>query len=299
MKKYKKFWLFAAPFLVLGIFYLAYPSIKYALAVWGSSITVCPDTPTEPACYSGLWATPTLNWDVTFPNREICDCDSFIPAGGTNDCPFSPDCNQVYANYELVVFSGSCGGTPVYSRSGGSVTSITVGSGVLSPHTKYCWAFRGKDALKTWTPWIPCETLNTNPLCVPTAPSNLSILTAYSCTTHRAGFTWTDNSSNESGFRLQRRPDGAGVWTTICSTGANDNTCAAGDLTENILDGANWDFRVEVWNPSGSAYSNTLDMNLPLCAPSNFTTNPNYDCSVHKAGFTWTDNSLTETNFIA
>lgn len=63
---------------------------------------------------------------------------------------------------------------------------------------------------------------------VPAAPSNL-VATAASAT--QVNLTWTDNASNETGFQIQRSPDGV-TFTTIATVGANvvsfsDTTVAA------------------------------------------------------------------------
>lgn len=297
-KRCGKFFLLIVPFLVFGIFYLVYPPIKHLLAAWGSSITVCTVSETQPACYPTSWATPTLNWTVSFPNQEDCDCDG-TPV---NDCPVPPGCNTTYAGYSLEIYrSGRCGivADRVYSTTraaGGLNDSLTVPANFLNVNTAYEWRVGVRDSLPTNSGWTACDPFTTNNICAPAAPSGLNISQAYSCSTHRAGFSWTDNSSNETGFRLQRSPAGAGTWVTICTTAANDTTCAPADLTSTLLDGYNWDFRVEAYNAGGSNYSGTLNTNWTICSPSALTISA-YDCAVHRAGFSWTDNSINETGF--
>ena len=52
---------------------------------------------------------------------------------------------------------------------------------------------------------------------LPNAPSGL---TATTISTSQINLSWTDNSSNEAGFRIERSPDGV-TWSDIASVGAN------------------------------------------------------------------------------
>jgi hypothetical protein len=70
----------------------------------------------------------------------------------------------------------------------------------------------------------------------PAAPSNLSAGTA---TGNQANLTWTDNSSNETGFRVERKV-GAGAYAALATKGANTTThsdtgLAAGTYTYRVF----------------------------------------------------------------
>lgn len=84
---------------------------------------------------------------------------------------------------------------------------------------------------------------------VPTAPSGL---TATAVSRTRINLAWTDNASDETGFRVERSSDGAN-FTQIASPGANVTTYASTGLRRNRL----YYFRVRAYNGVGnSAYSN-------------------------------------------
>jgi hypothetical protein len=55
-------------------------------------------------------------------------------------------------------------------------------------------------------------------LAVPTAPSGL---TATTVTNSRIDLAWTDNSSDESGFKIERKTGVAGAYVEIATVGAN------------------------------------------------------------------------------
>lgn len=83
----------------------------------------------------------------------------------------------------------------------------------------------------------------------PAAPSALSATAGK----RKITLSWTDNSSNESGFRIERSTDGV-LFTEIATTGANTTSYTNGSLTT----GTTYHYRVRAYNSAGnSAYSNT------------------------------------------
>ncbi|HYG65049.1 MAG TPA: fibronectin type III domain-containing protein, partial [Thermoanaerobaculia bacterium] len=88
----------------------------------------------------------------------------------------------------------------------------------------------------------------------PAAPSNFSVTYLGSGTVR---FTWTDNSTNETNFRIERMI--GGVYKEVLVTGANLNTVNLGGLT----DGASYNFRMRASNGAGySGYSNGDNVNM-------------------------------------
>ena len=86
---------------------------------------------------------------------------------------------------------------------------------------------------------------------VPNAPTNLYANSIYST---QIGLSWTDNSSNETGFRIERA-QGAGTFTEIAVIPANSATYIDNGLTAST----EYHYRVLAYNVAGSsAYSNTL-----------------------------------------
>jgi hypothetical protein len=86
---------------------------------------------------------------------------------------------------------------------------------------------------------------------VPAAPSNLS---ANAVSSSQINLAWTDNSSNESGFKIQRASSPAGPWTQIATVGANVRSYASTGLSASTA----YYYRVCAYNNKGdSAYANT------------------------------------------
>jgi hypothetical protein len=91
---------------------------------------------------------------------------------------------------------------------------------------------------------------------VPTAPSGL---TATPVSATQINLSWTDNSSNETGFKIERQT-GGGSFSQIATTGTNVKTYNNTALTAETV----YSYRVRSYNGSGdSGYSNTITATTP------------------------------------
>jgi predicted phage tail protein len=92
----------------------------------------------------------------------------------------------------------------------------------------------------------------TTPPAPPAAPSNLTA-TVVSCNCIR--INWKDNSTNETGFKIERcQGSGCSSFAQIATVGANVTTYSNTGLSA----GVSYTYRVRSYNAGGnSAYSNT------------------------------------------
>lgn len=75
---------------------------------------------------------------------------------------------------------------------------------------------------------------------------------------------WNDNSSDETGFKIERSIDG-GTFQQIGIVGSNVTT-----FSDDIQIGKKYTYRVCAYNSAGtSSYSTPLDVLLPTNSPSN------------------------------
>lgn len=94
-------------------------------------------------------------------------------------------------------------------------------------------------------------TLTVNPVVpvAPAAPSNL----AASASGTQVTLSWTDNSNNETDFRIERKTGAAGSYSQIGTVGANTSTYTDAGLSN----GTTYFYRVRACNAGGcSTYSN-------------------------------------------
>src|SRR5207249_12186656 len=90
---------------------------------------------------------------------------------------------------------------------------------------------------------------------IPVAPSALRITTI---TSSSVSLAWTDNSNNETGFKIQRKQGATGIYTTIKTTAAYITTYTDSDSA--LLDGTQYYYKVSATNSAGdSAYSNEVN----------------------------------------
>jgi hypothetical protein len=124
---------------------------------------------------------------------------------------------------------------------------------------------------------------------VPTAPSGLTATVA-SCS--QINLSWTDNSSNETGFKIY---NSGGTLITTIST-ANTTTASVTGLSASTA----YSYYVVAYNGAGnSSNSNTSSATTSACAtvptaPSGLTSTV---ASCTQVNLSWTDNSSNETGF--
>ena len=157
---------------------------------------------------------------------------------------------------------------------------------------EYRVAARNASGTSAWGNAVAVDTSKVGDA-APAAPSALAA-TAVSAT--RVDLAWQDNSTNETGFRVERRVAG-GTFALLASVGANAKVYS--DTT--TVAGIAYEYRVIATGASqNSAASNVAAVATPggsgtiPAAPSSFTAVKQTGTSV-KA--TWKDNSTNETGF--
>ena len=91
----------------------------------------------------------------------------------------------------------------------------------------------------------------------PAAPANLAVTLT---TSGRIALSWTDNASNESGFLIERSPDGV-IWTAVGTVAANATT----HVDRGLLPLTQYFYRVSATGNGGSAPTapvNSTTLNL-------------------------------------
>lgn len=122
----------------------------------------------------------------------------------------------------------------------------------------------------------------------PKPPSGLS---ASASSARSITLKWADNSSDETGFKIERKTGSSGTYSEIATVDAGVTTYNDTGLTE----GTTYYYEVRAYNGAGdSAYSNEESTTTLPAAPSSLSTSAS---STSQIDLSWTDNSAGETGF--
>ena len=129
----------------------------------------------------------------------------------------------------------------------------------------------------------------TTPESIPVAPSNLNA----TASGLNVLLTWTDNSNNETGFKLERSIHNTKVWTEIATLAAN--TTSHGDT--GLEAGTSYDYRVRAYNTAGNSDYSLTATATTLAIPSKpYLLSVNVSSSTELT-LSWTDGSTNESSF--
>jgi len=126
----------------------------------------------------------------------------------------------------------------------------------------------------------------------PAAPAGLS---ATALDDARVVLAWTDNSTSETEFRIERSPTGSGAWTEVGRIGEGGTAFTDTGLTSET----SYHYRVCAANEGGaSGYSNTASATtLAPAIPAPPTSLTATTTSLDQVNLAWTDNSQNESYF--
>jgi hypothetical protein len=122
-------------------------------------------------------------------------------------------------------------------------------------------------------------------------PSWLRVTTASQA---QLNLQWDDSSTNEDGFKIERKQGCCGSWTEIATLPANSTTYASIGLTCNTT----YAYRVWAYNGTGSSSKTNEANNTTLaCSPADPTWLRASAASPTQINLQWDDNSLNENGF--
>jgi hypothetical protein len=169
---------------------------------------------------------------------------------------------------------------------GANVTTYQNTTG-LSANTTYYYRVRAYNSQNSNYSNAASATTLPNP---PSAPTNLN---ASVISQTQINLSWTDNSSNETGFKIERSTDGTN-YNQIDTVGANVNSYQNTGLTANTL----YYYRVRAYNTGGdSGYSNVRSATTLPNSPADPTGLSATAVAYNQINLAWTDNATNESNY--
>jgi mono/diheme cytochrome c family protein len=128
----------------------------------------------------------------------------------------------------------------------------------------------------------------TNP---PTAPSNLA---ANATSASQINISWTDNSTDESGFKIERSTSLAGPYSVVYTTLGN----ATNYQNTGLPSATTYYYRIYAYNGAGnSSTTTTVSATTLVSVPSTPTGLATVSTSSTQINLSWTDNATNETNY--
>ena len=196
---------------------------------------------------------------------------------------------------EQDIFVGSGSQTSTYSRWGDySMLAVDPSDGCTFWATLEYMASTGTAPWRTRVAAFKLSGCGAPAPAPPAAPSNL-VATATSSS--QIALSWTDNASNESGFKVERC-QGAGCTSFAQLTMVSAGVAGYTDAT--VSGSTSYSYRVRAYNAGGdSDYSNTASATTPAppAAPPAAPTRLKASATTGRITLTWTDNSNNETAF--
>ncbi|MFA5858711.1 MAG: phosphodiester glycosidase family protein [Elusimicrobiota bacterium] len=198
------------------------------------------------------------------------------------------------ANTRLYLGPGTNFGYLGYTSSSTNSTILTHPINGIYTKGIYWWKIK-YSSLEGWVPEYMLK-LFSAPAAVPDTPTGL---TGVALSSTSVQISWTDNSDNETGFKVERKPEN-GLYTEVVVISSNTVRYNNNGLSSS----STYYYRVYAYNITGnSGYSN--EIKLVALPPSNATENPPLTptgltgivLSSTAAQVSWTDNSDNETNF--
>jgi hypothetical protein len=256
-------------------------------------------------CVAGFTQSPdfpVLVGPFTSPGSPIVSEDCFVTRIYEDLPPAAPEnlrltsITDTEANLAWDDKSGNEDGFKIERKTGAGGTwsqITTVSSNVttykntgLSEATNYYYKVRAYNDIG--------DSPYSNELSVLTRPAAPTNLTATAIHERRVNLSWTDNSSGEDGFRIERKT-GGGSWVELVAVGAN----ATSYPDTGVVESTTYTYRVFAFNSTGdSAASNEEIVTTPVLtipiAPSSLQAAA---LSATQVRLTWTDNSYNEDGF--
>ncbi len=247
--------------------------------------------------YQGLATSVALKFD-TYPNQSATGL--YVNGAAPNDTA-PPAIDMTAAGIDLHnshVFSVALtyDGTTLTQRVSDTVTgaiftrNYTVNIPTTIGSSTGFLGFTGATGGETTTQDILTWSYSVTPSNPPAAPSGLAVTPASGT---QMNLTWTDNATNEAGFKIERKTGSGGTYAQVGVTGANLTTFSDSALSGGI----DYYYRVRATNAAGdSAYSAEAHALTPV-PPSTPTNAVATLVTSTQVNLAWTDLANNETGY--
>ncbi|RJR22585.1 MAG: DUF2341 domain-containing protein, partial [Nitrospiraceae bacterium] len=241
------------------------------------------------------YKTATCGWDTGYTNESSAITTITTPGSFT-----ATTINTTQINLSWTDTSGSETGFKIERCEGAGCSGFSqitaVGANVTSyqdisvcENVTYRYRVRAyKDT--TWDSGYSSEDQKST-----SAKSAPTVLTATRISEVQINLSWTDNSNDETGFKIERcAGSGCSDFAQIATVGNNVTTYSNTGLAYSTL----YTYRVRAYKTAtcgwDTAYTNESSASTTISAPGGFTATP---VNTTQANLSWTDSASSETGF--
>ncbi len=240
------------------VYYYRIQAVNGVVAINSSVLTVSLTVPAVPTLFRG-WPSTTTEISMSWTDNA------------TNE-----------SGYEIERSTTSGSGYTLINTTAANATTFT-NTGLTNGSTYY-YRIRSKNpvGLSAYSPEIVV------PITAPIAPTSPGAAPA---SITQINLTWTDNSNNESAFRIERGTSATGPFSFIFNTSPNVVFFASAGLNP----GVRYFYRIRSTNGVGSSsFTTVFSAATYLVAPTNVVATA---FSTNQINLTWTDASSNETGY--
>jgi transcriptional regulator CtsR len=152
-------------------------------------------------------------------------------------------------SYGIQISTSSSFANLVVNETGITNLYYDIAPGILKWNTTYYWRVNARNSFGSTSSWSTSRYFKTAVGPPPNAPSDLI---ANTISSSQINLTWQDNSSDETGFKIERKT-GTGSYSQIATVGANVTSYSNTGLTASTT----YYYRVRAYSVAGnSGYSN-------------------------------------------
>ncbi len=213
------------------------------------------------------------------------------PPNGATDTPLDISMSWMAGQFAMAhhVYFGT-DSTLDASAFQGIQSGVTFEPETLQPNTSYYWRVDETNFIDTTIGSVWRFTTESSPLAIPDS------LSATAVSFSQIDLSWSDNSENETGFNIERSPDGVANWMEIASVAENDNAYSDSLLNPSTL----YYYRVRAVklygysDYSSIAHAKTMVEPVPPEAPDNLVASV---IARDQIDLAWNDNSIAEDVF--